>query len=313
MKKNGLVIVFAITVFLMASTFAGAQQIIEQKVATAIMSDKFTQTTKWLNQSSLSVTTSPNQAFMNDYIMVTGEGVPAATARTPGQKRLTAERAATVVAYRQLAEILDGLCVAGDTYVRNASVQYDVVRTAVTGFIKGAQVVHKEYNEQEEIALVIVKVGMGGPAGFGGLIYDKILGDPGIKKGLIEDKPSYAPKAPVVEATIFDGLIVDATSENFRPALINRIFNPKGELLYDPSKINQKVLVEFGCGEYTNKVEKAKDALASRGVKNPLVIRAAGTITPSDLKVSEEDALKIFSSNQKTDFLAHARVAFVLK
>lgn len=312
MKKKGIVIVFATTMFCLASTFAGAQQVIEQKVTTAIISDKFTQATKWLNQSNLSLTTSPNQAFMNDYIMVTGEGVPAADAKTPGQKRLTAERAATVVAYRQLAEILDGLCVAGDTYVRNASVQYDVVRTAVTGFIKGAQVIHKEYNEQEEIALVIVKVGMGGPDGFGSLMYSRILGDPGIKKGLVEDKPSYTPKAPVVE-DVFDGLIIDATSENFRPALINRIFNPGGELLYDPSKINQKVLVEYGCGEYTNKVEKAKEALASRGVKNPMVIKAAGTITPSDLKVSEEDALKIFSSNQKTGFLSQARVAFVLK
>lgn len=312
MKLKDIPVVFAILMFCLIGASVEAQQVSEKKTTAVMVNEKFNQTAMWLNQNNLSVTTSSTQAFINDYIVVTGEGIPADTARTTGQKRLTAERAATVIAYRNLAEILEGMCVAGDTFVKNASVQYDVVRTAVSGFIKGAQIIHKEYNEKEEIALVIVKVGMGGPAGFGSLMYEKLLGDPGIKKGLIDEKPSYTPKTSTVEA-LFDGLIIDATSENFRPALINRIFNPKGELLYDPSKINQKVLVEYGCGEYTNRIEKAKEALAVRGVKNPLIVKASGTITPSDLKVSEEDALKIFSSNQKSDFLAHAKVAFVLK
>jgi hypothetical protein len=111
----------------------------------------------------------------------------------------------------------------------------------------------------------------------------------------------------------YDGMIIDATGQTFRPALINRIFTLKGEALYDPSKVDQKILVEEGCGEYTNTIEKAKDALRHRGVKNPMVVKAAGVSGPTDLQVSDDDALKIFSANQKTDFLAGARIAFVLK
>lgn len=276
------------------------------------VSSTFEKANEWLKNNNLSITTSPEQAFLNDYILVAAEGLPSATAKTPAQRRLTAERAATVLAYRQLAEILEGVAVVGDTLVRDAELQYDVVRTAVSGFVKGAQIVYKEWNPQQEVALVFVKVGISGPKGFASLMYEKILGEPKIKKEVIEPQPQFKPKPVIVEEK-YDGLIIDATEVNFRPALINRIFTSKGELLYDPSKISQKVLVEQGCGEYTNSIEKAKAALEKRGVKNPLVVKASGTVSPSDVQVSDEDAVKIYSANQKANFFASAKVAFVLK
>src|SRR5208283_3736250 len=102
---------------------------------------------------------SPEQAFIDDHIMVAGEGLPARTATSSGERRLTAERAAAVMAYRQMAEMLYGVSVVGDTLVRGATDQRDVVRTAVAGFIRGSEVVHKEYNDKEGVALVILKVG----------------------------------------------------------------------------------------------------------------------------------------------------------
>ena len=279
---------------------------------TALAGERFKMVNEWLSKNNLALTVSPDQALIEGQMMVTGEGLPAKNASSPGEKRLTAERAATVLAYRNLAEMIYGVAVAGDTYVRNAADQYDLVRAAVTGFVKGAEVVHKEYNEREEVALVIVKVGRGGPSGFGNLLYGRILGDPTVAKGVVEEKPAYLPTPMYVEAA-YDGLIIDATGENFRPALINRIYTLKGEVLYDPSKVEQKILVEKGCGEYTNSVEKARAALGSRGVKNPLVVKAAGTGTPTDLKVSDDDAVKIFSADQKAGFLTGAKVAFVLR
>jgi len=217
-----------------------------------------------------------------------------------------------MIAYRKLAEILEGVAVVGDTLVKDASLQYDVVRTAVEGFIKGAKVVYKDYNPQEEVAIVFVKIGMTGPQSFAKVMYEKMLGDPSIKQAMVEPRPAYRTKPVAVEER-YDGLIVDATEQSFRPALINRIFTPKGEVLYDPSKISQKVLVEQGCGEYTNSVDKAKAALETRGVRNPLIVKASGTVSPSDLQVADDDAVRIFSANQKANFLAGAKVAFVLK
>jgi hypothetical protein len=300
-----------IAILLPCSALCGEQAAVGPSVPAAV-GESFGLVEKWLHENNLSLTTSPEQAFTDDHILVAGEGLPARGAASPGERRLTAERAATVMAYRQMAEMLYGVSVAGDTLVRGATDQHDLVRTAVAGFVKGSEVVHKEYSEKEGVALVILKVGRSGPAGFGSLLYRKILGDPSLKKEMIgEGTPFRAPPSAAVAP--FDGLIVDATTQAFRPALINRIMNGRGEMLYDPSKVSQKILVERGCGEYTNSVPKAKEALESRGVKNALVVTASGTSNSTDLLVSDDDAVRIFSADQKAGFLAGARVAFVLK
>ncbi|TAL26726.1 MAG: hypothetical protein EPN94_02645 [Nitrospirae bacterium] len=279
--------------------------------------ERFKKANEYLSQQHLAITQSTSDAFVNGYILVAAEGLPKADAISPGQKRLTAERAAEVLAYRKLAEFLDGVAVVGDSLVKDAALQYDLVRAAVAGFVKGARVVHKEYNKEDETALVIMKIGMTGPGSFADALYAKIL-KPDVKKELIE-QPQQQPPAPqykhkpVPLEEKYDGLVIDATEQNFRPALINRLFSQKGEVLYDPSKISQKVLVEQGCGEYTNSVDKAKAALDQRGAKNPLIVKASGSVNPSDLQISDDDAVKIFSANQKAGFFAAAKVAFVLK
>lgn len=307
MRKKGFVLLLLLIVGVAGYTFA-------QEEKGAMIDERFLKANEWLNQNNLSVTPSAEDAFVNDYILVFAEGLPSPTAKSKAQKRLTAQRAATTLAYRQLAEFLDGVAIVGDTLVKDAELQYDVVRAAVAGFVKGAQVIYQEYNADEESAIVMMKVGMTGPQSFGKTMYEKLLGDPNVKKTVTgEPKPSYKPEQPVTLDATYDGLIIDATGQDFRPALINRVFTPKGEVLYDPSKISQKVLVEQGCGEYTNTVDKAKAALGSRGVKNPLIVQASASVTASDLQVSSDDSARIFTANQKGGFLAEAKVAFVLK
>ena len=282
----------------------------------------FEKTNKWLRDNNLTLTGSPSgmrddlAAFNQDVILFYGEGIANPEHRSPAQRELMAKRAAVVMAQRSLAEYLEGFALAGDTMVKDGMTQYDLIRSVVAGFIKGSQVVFQEYDRDKETAIAIIKVGLHGPKGFGTAIYEKMKKDPQLIKSLTEvdgePAPNYMHKVEALDQK-YDGLIIDATEQNFRPALFNRIFSTKGELLYDPSKVSQKILIEQGCGEYTNSVEKAKAALDARGVKNPLVIVASGSTTPSDLQVSEEDAVIIFSANQKGKFLAGARVAFVLQ
>lgn len=269
---------------------------------------------KYMVETRQTVTVTVEQAFKQDAILVMGEGV-GKKGTSGAQKRLTAITAAKVKAQRALAEMLHGVAVVSETSVQDSELASDEIKTVVAGFVKGAQVVVQEWNPAEETALVILKVGMTGPKSFAAVMYEKILTEPKIKQEL--EKPVYVPPAdvpvPAVVAQAYDGLIIDATAYAFRPALINRIFNPKGEVLYDPAKISQKVLVEQGCGEYTNSVDKARAALGKRGVKNPLIVKASGTVSASDLQVNNEVALQIFAANQTSGFMADARVAFVLK
>ena len=284
--------------------------------------DTFTKAKTWLSQQNLALTGSPsgrddNAAFSQETIIFYGEAVGNANPNlSAAQREMGAKRAAVVTAQRAVAEYLNGFALVGDTLVKDGVLESDVIRSAVSGSVKGVQIVVQEYNKEKDTAIAIVKVGMHGPKGFASAFYDKMFKDPEVKENLTEIDGKQAPKfkakvEPVPES--YDGLIIDATEQNFRPALINRIFSAKNELLYDPSKVSQKVLVEQGCGEYTNSVDKAKAALGSRGIKNPLIVKASGTASAADLQVSDEDAVTIFSANQKGNFFAGAKVAFVLK
>lgn len=268
----------------------------------------------YFRKEKVTVTVTIEEAFKQDAILVVGEGI-GKKGTTGAQKRLTAITAAKVKAQRTLAELLAGVLVVSESTVRDSELESDLIKTTVNAFVKGSQVVIQEYSRAEESAIVILKVGMNGPKSFAAAMYEKILTEPKIRQEL--EKPAYLPPADVPAAPPvaqpYDGLIIDATAYSFRPALINRIFNPKGEVLYDPAKISQKVLVEQGCGEYTNSVDKARAALRKRGVNNPLIVAASGTVSPSDLQVTNDVALQIFSANQNNGFMADARVAFVLK
>ena len=306
--------------------------------ADSIQLDKtFENAQKWLDSKNLNLTGGPDgarddaAAFSQGDLLFYGEASGNPTHVYPGQREIMAKRAAVVVAQRAVAEYLSGFALAGNTEVKDGMASSDAIRSAVISFVKGSHIVYQEYSAEKNTAIAIIKIGMRGPRGMAATLYNKIFGDPKVLESIKSDGPEFkpapaelasAPPATVTPAAIpaqpavdtsYDGLIINATAQNFRPALINRICTTKGEILYDPAKISQKVLVEQGCGEYSNSVDKAKADLATRGVKNPLIVTASGIVTAADLQVSDNDASTIFTANQKEGFFAAAKVAFVVK
>ncbi len=278
----------------------------------------FTKTQKMLNDKNLALTGGPGgarddlSAFTQETLMFYGEAVGNPIHKSPAQRELMAKRAAVVTAQRALMEYIEGFVLVGVTLVKDGMAENDVIVSTVAGMVKGSVVVSQEYNKETDTAIAVIKLGMHGPKGFASAFYEKMNSDPKLKEMIKTDKKPFKADAIKLDEK-YDGLIIDATEQNFRPALINRIFAAKGDILYDPAKVSQKVLVEQGCGEYTNTVDKAKAALETRGVKNPLIIKATGTVNPSDLQVTDDDAVTIYSANQKGSFMASAKVAFVLK
>jgi len=271
--------------------------------------------------------TDPVKVFNKGYIQVIGTS-------EEGQTRYRAIRAATVVAQRDLLEILQGLNIYGTTTIRDGMLQSDTIRTTVRGFLKGAVKCGEKYYPERGYAEVCLRVYIKGKGG----LYDIIL-------PLMKDENILPPPAPVYKPKLipeimekpqanetpqmqkfsteitklselihpYDGLIIDVRDYTFRPALINRILTEKGEIIFDPSKIVSSVLVERGCGGFTNNLDKAKALLKIWGSNNPMFIKAVGVVKFTDVKVSEDDAATIFIHNQKTQFLNQAKVVFLLK
>jgi hypothetical protein len=282
------------------------------------LNETFVKTNSWLKKEHLSITGGQSgvrddaSAFAQGALLFYGEATGNPAHRTPAQRENMAKRAAVVTAQRAVAEYLGGFAIAGGKLVRDSTVESELIRSSVSAFVKGAQVVFQEYDKDSDSAIAVIKISLRGPTGFASTIYEHMGKDPVLKKVVATDNPVFK-LAPAVLDQIYDGLIIDATEQNFRPALINRIVTSKGEVIYDPAKISQKVLVEQGCGEYTNRIDKARAALEGRGVKNPLVLKASGAVSSTDLQINDEDALTVFSADRKNPFFAAAKVAFVLK
>src|SRR5512142_1379655 len=74
-----------------------------------------------------------------------GIGAPPAQPANAAQARAMAERAAQVVAYRNLLEAVKGVRVDSTTTVAHFMVTSDVIKTEVSGIIQGAMVMDKNY------------------------------------------------------------------------------------------------------------------------------------------------------------------------
>lgn len=72
-------------------------------------------------------------------------GLPPAWKNVSARARLMAKRAATVDAYRNLAEQVMGLRIRSETYVRDFVAESDQIRTDLDTFFKGAKVVEVRY------------------------------------------------------------------------------------------------------------------------------------------------------------------------
>ncbi len=275
--------------------------------------------------------TEPVKVFSEGYIKVIGSS-------EEGQSRYRAIRAATVVAQRDLLEVLQGLHLYGTTTIRDGMLQSDLIKTTVEGYLKGAMKCGERYDPNRGYAEVCLKLYIRGKGG----LYDIILplmkeknllppSGPAYQPKLIPEtigpsrpetmgktevasipeKPEVKPPSEIVNP--HDGLILDVRGYNFRPALVNRILTDKNEVVFDPSKIVSSVLLERGCGGFTNDENKAKALLQTWGANNPMFIKAKGVVKFTDAQVDADEAAAIFTHNQKTNFLAQAKVVFVLK
>ncbi len=269
-----------------------------------------------MQQGMPQLVTDPRQAFMTGSIVVKGEGAaPPNKTLTAAQKRIMALRAAKVIALREIAEIINGVAVSGETRVVDAAVESDAIRASVEGIVKGAQVIKEVYDPMSEMAGVYVSVPMTGPNGVFATLLPQVIP--------VLPPPQYQPYQPMVpveppqqmqaQARNYDGLILDVREKPFKPALINRVVTRNGEIIYDPTKVAQNILVERGAAEYTNDVGKARALLGERGSSNPLVVKAGGVVKSTDVELGPEDASTVFSSNQSNNFLEGAKVVFVLK
>jgi hypothetical protein len=88
-------------------------------------------------------------------VYATGIGAPPARPVNAAQARAMAERAAQVVALRNLLETVKGVRVDSETVVENFMTKSDVIRTKVDGIVKGARIVKKQVMSDGSVEVLV--------------------------------------------------------------------------------------------------------------------------------------------------------------
>ena len=134
----------------------------------------------------------------------------------------------------------------------------------------------------------------------------------------IEPKVQTPTKAPAraeenldLKKLDYTGLIIDARKLGLRPALVPKILNEKGELVYSSQSVGQQDIVRMGLVGYAKDVNAA--ARNQRVTADPVVVNglnAAGE-KKTDVVISNRDAQVVLTTAPYTGYLKNGRVMVV--
>ena len=283
-KRSTAIIVIALTVFVCGAASASAQLLgtikdVEQPLGASGRVD-----------------------WTTGVITAVGIGAPPAQPANAAQARSMAERAAQVVAYRNLLEAVKGVQVDSQTVVEQSMIQSDTVRASVSGFIQGATIMDKKYMSDGSVEITIGMRLMGA------------LADALLPKGTTTPQTLTVPPAgtAVTPGRLYTGLIVDARGLGARPAMVPKILNEDGKEVYGSAWINRDFAVREGMVGYLK--DPAAAQTNPRVSDKPLMIKALKVTGQgrTDVVISNADVASLQGAAQNLSMLEKCRVIILV-
>jgi hypothetical protein len=233
-------------------------------------------------------------------IQAKGIGAPPEKHYSTPSARPLALRAAKLDALRNMLEVINGVRIDSTTTVKDFSVESDVIRSEVDGWVRGAEQVHTEYMSDGTVE-VVMQVNMRG--GFSRAVLPEN----------IKQLETITPVEPAPDATSpFTGLIVDARGLHLRPAMAPKVLDESGEQVYGSAFVSREHAISQGVAGYAKAMRTAKDH--PRVADTPLTVKGLRTEGPGrcDIVISDSDASRVRSASEHLSFLKKCRVMIVV-
>jgi hypothetical protein len=282
-KRSAAIVMIVLSIFIFVSTNASAQLMgtikdVEQPVGSTGKVD-----------------------WTTGVLTAVGIGAPPAQPANAAQARAMAERAAQVVAYRNLLEAVKGVRVDSTTTVENFIVTSDAIRTEVSGIIQGAMIMDKKYMSDGSVE---VTVGMKLTGALADTLLPKTLPTP--PTGLTG---TLAPGTP---GQLYTGLIVDARGLGVKPAMAPKILNEDGKEVYGSAWINRDYAVREGMVGYLKDPVQAQTN--PRVADKPLMVKALKVAGDArvDMVITNADAAMLHNAAENLSMLQKCRVIILV-
>lgn len=240
------------------------------------------------------------------YIEATGRGYPAefAMAEDYEYQRITAFEAAKLDAYAGLAERLNGIQIDATSKVVNLRLANKTVESKLSAVIRGAEVIHEEYDGR--VCKVVLRVPLYGGAGS---VADAVI--PSDYKPEAFTKPAFSRQGPVKPQIFggYTGAVIDCRGLDMVTAMSPVILSDTGNKLYGYKNLNRGYIIRNGMAGYYN--EDTIDKIAYRAGSNPLRIKAVAVEQRVNPVISAADANRLLWENSQTHFLEQCAVVFL--
>lgn len=274
--------------------------VITAMVLTIIAGAAFAQMMGTIKDVETSVGTAGKVDWTTGVVTAVGIGAPPANAANPAQSRAMAERAAQVVAYRNLLEAIKGVRVDSTTTVENFMVTSDVIKTQVSGFVQGATIMDKKYMSDGSVEVTV------------GMKLTGALADALLPKGPLTPPTPPTGLTPGMAGQVYTGLIIDARGLGVRPAMAPKVLNEEGKEVYGSAWINRDWAVREGMVGYLKDPVQAQ--ANQRVTDKPLMVKALKVQGDArvDLVIANADAAMLFGASQNMSFLEKCRVIILV-
>ena len=223
-------------------------------------------------------------------------------------------RAAQVDGYRNLLEATKGVQIDSQTTVRDFVTESDVINAAVSGFVKGAQVISKDYLSDGSCE-VTLRMSLSGK--FAQTIIPKAIQEeqkrqPPPPPPAVPEPAPAVPQPTPASAPVYTGMVVDARGLGARPAMSPKIVDETGAEVYGSMIVDKTFAVSQGISGY------ARDLTAAQGnqrvTNNPVTVKgvSAEGAGKADIKISNVEAQQIRAAADNLSFMKKCRVMIVL-
>ena len=222
--------------------------------------------------------------WSDNRVRATGTGVVDPDNPNRAQARLMAQRAAVVVAQRNLLEIVQGVRVDSETRVENFMTDYDVIYTRVEGVVRDARqigpAVYDSAAGTVEVELEMEIYDSGGLSGaISAALESPAAGDLAVSEQTREFLQQYS------------GLVLNGTDAGLKPSMYPKIYDSDGNLLIDTS--HYASYLGIGEGTALQFISDLDRVLSQSGLSgSPLVlnVRQAVGQLGTDIVLGEEES-----------------------
>lgn len=258
------------------------------------------------------------------YITAIGQGT-AEPSGNRGKDRLMAERAAQVVAYRELLEITKGVHVDSNTTVENMMVKEDIVKARVEGIVKGAQIINKKTewegnipSSSVEVRLCINNANCQGASLIGSLGLDKVP-DPA-PKNVYQLDPG-APPAPKAPSISYDttkkvtGVIFNLEGRPFEKSLLPVVVTVKEsnpQTVYSVKTVKPNIIRTYGVVRYADTVDNGKQMTY---LGDNILVISVSDVNKENFIVIDKDAARLLKETtlHDNDYPSEAKVVIAAR